>query len=168
MSALILFTFFCQALGAVVGAVTTVWGELAYQRAYKDGNIDAAERAHLHIIAHGLRFGMTLLLVASLALVVIAYVLNFTVQPGTTPSYWVLIVVALATVCVSWALSRKKISFALGSAMAFTGWWFLAYLTIGWLPPLPIGSTIGFLIVSAALFYGILQYARMLSRGRRR
>lgn len=157
------FIFFCQALGAIIGATTAVWGELAYLRARKDGRIDPAERAHLQVIAHGLRFGMTLLLVASFALIIAAYVLNAPVQPALTASYWALIFVALVIVYVSWALSRRRISFGLGSAIVFTAWWFLAYLTIGWMPPLSFGATIGFLAVATAMCYGILEYARMLA-----
>lgn len=161
---LIPFIFFCQALGAIIGATTAVWSELAYLRARKDGHIDPAERAHLHVIAHGLRFGMTLLLIASFALIIISFVLNAPVQPATTASYWALVFAALVIVYVSWALSKKKISFALGSSVIFTAWWFLTYLTIGWMPPLSFGATIGFLAVATAIFYAILEYARMLTR----
>lgn len=163
MTALISFTIFCQTLGALVGAFATVWGEFAYIRAIRDGKIDHAERAHLRAIAHGLRFGMTLLLISSLALVVIAYVLHNEVQPALTASYWVLLVLALLIVYVSWALSRKRISFALGSAIAFTAWWLLAYLILGWLPALPFISTIAFFVVATGIFYAILQYARTLA-----
>ena len=65
MTDFVTFLVFCQALGASVGAVTVIWGEFMYIRAMKDGEIDVAERAHLNIIAKGLRFGMTLLLLAS-------------------------------------------------------------------------------------------------------
>ena len=163
MTALISFTIFCQTLGALVGAFATVWGEFAYIQAIRDGKIDHAERAHLRAIAHGLRFGMTLLLISSFALVVIAYVLHNEVQPALTESYWVLLVLALLIVYVSWALSRKRISFALGSAIAFTAWWLLAYLILGWLPALPFISTIAFFVVATGIFYAILQYARTLA-----
>jgi hypothetical protein len=163
MVALISFTVFCQALGAFIGAGAAIWGELAYMRAMRDGKIDVAERAHLRIIAHGLQFGMVLLLLASFVLVVLAYLLKASTQPALTTSYWSLIVAAFVVIYVSWALSRKKISFALGSAIAFTAWWFLAYLSIGWLPGISFGATIAFLFVATAIFYGILAYARMLT-----
>ena len=163
MIAFIAFIIFCQALGALIGAFAVIWGELAYLRAMRDGRIDHAERAHLHAIAHGLRFGMTLLLLASLALIIVEYLAHAAVQPGLTPGYWMLMAFAALVVYVSWALSRGRISFALGSAIAFTGWWFLAYLTLGLLPPLSFGATIGFFVVATAIFYAILQYARMLA-----
>lgn len=164
MDTIITFIVLCQAFGAFVGAGTTIWGEFAYLRAMRDGTMDAAERAHLRIIAHGLRFGMTLLLLSSFALVVVAYVLHAQRQPAVTPDYWALMLIALVVIAVSWALSRKKISFALGSAIAFTAWWFLAYLTIGWVPGLSLGAVAGFFVVATAIFYAILSYARMLTR----
>ena len=166
MTALVIFIVFCQALGALIGAFSTIWGELAYLRAMRDGKVDHAERMHLRIIAHGLRFGMTLLLLASLALVIVEYLARAATQPAMTASYWALVVFALLIVYVSWALSRQRISFALGSAIAFTGWWFLAYLTLGWLPPLAFGATLAFFVVATAVFYAILQYARMLAGSR--
>jgi hypothetical protein len=166
MDALFTFIAFCQALGAIVGAVATVWGELAYIKAMRDGHIDRAERAHLNAIAHGLRFGMTLLLLSSLALVVAAYLSRAALQPALTPGYWTLTLLAILVIYVSWALSRGRVSFALGSAIAFTGWWFLAYLTLGLVPPLTFGATVAFFVVATAVFYAILQYARFLSRPR--
>ena len=167
MTSLVAFIIFCQALGAVVGVAATTWGELAYLRAMRDGKIDVAERAHLDAIAHGLRFGMTLLLSASFALVIVAYLAHATTQPALTASYWTLILFALLVVYVSWALSRHRLSFALGSALAFSAWWFLAYLTLGWLPPLSFGAAIAFFVIATVIFYGILQYARMLAQPRK-
>ena len=125
MAALVSFLVFCQALGASVGALTALWSEFAYVRAMRDGKIDVAERAHLDIIAKGLRFGMALLLLASLGLVIVAYVVRAIPQPALTPSYWTLIVLALLVIGVSLALSRRRISFTLGSAIVFTAWWLL-------------------------------------------
>lgn len=167
MTSLISFIVFCQALGALVGAGSTVWGEIAYIRALRDGKIDHAERAHLRAIAHGLRWGMTLLLISSFALVVIAYLSHSGAQPAVTASYWTLVTFALLIVYVSWALSRKHLSFALGSAIAFTAWWFLAYLTIGWMPVLSFGATVAFFVIATGIFYAILQYARFLAHPKR-
>ncbi len=156
-----------QALGALIGAVAAVWSELAYIRAMRDGKIDDAERRHLHGIANGLRFGMTLMLLASLALGIVAYEKHTALQPALMASYWILIILALLVIYVSWALSRRRISFALGSAVAFTGWWFLVYLTLGLLPPLSFGAAAGFFIVAAAIFYAVLEYARFLATPKR-
>ena len=163
MTAFVSFLLFCQALGASIGAVMTLWSEFAYLNAMRDEKIDVAERKHLDIIARGLRFGMTLLLLASLGLVVTAYTLHAAPQPALTPAYWVLILLALLIIGISWALSRRHVSFALGSAIIFTSWWFLSYLTLGWLSPLTFGSTVALLVVSTAVIYALLHYLRLLS-----
>ncbi|MEK7554161.1 MAG: hypothetical protein AAB517_02225 [Patescibacteria group bacterium] len=163
MTSFISFLVFCQALGASIGAVTVLWGEFAYIRAMRDGEIDIVERAHLDIIARGLRFGMTLLLLASLGLVIVAYILQATTQPALTPAYWTLIVVALVIVGVSWAISRRHFPFSLGSAIIFTSWWFLAYFTLGLLSPISFGSSVAFLIIATAVVYATISYLRFLA-----
>ena len=163
MTTLVPFLTFCQALGVFIGAFTALWSEFAYVRAMRDGKIDAAERAHLRIIGRGLRFGMSLLLLASLGLVIVAYVLHTTQQPALTADYWTVTVLTLVIISISWALSRRHISFAFGSAILFTAWWFLAYSTLGWILPLSFGASILFFIVATAIFYGILEYARFLA-----
>ena len=125
MAAFVPYLVFCQALGAFFGALMAVWSEIVYVRAMRDGKIDTAERAHLDVIAKGLRFGMTLLLLSSFALVVVDYELKLPLQPALSSSYWFSITLALLIVGVSWALSRKTITFALGSAIIFSSWWFL-------------------------------------------
>lgn len=156
------FLIFCQGLGALVGVVAVVWGEWAYFRAMRDGHIDRAERKHLDAIAHGLRWGMTLLLLATFALVIVAYVAGGP-QPGLMTDFWVLVIIALVVIYASWALSRKKLSFAMGSALAFAGWWFIAFLFLGRIPGLSFGAMVAFFVVSAVIFYYVLRYARLLS-----
>ncbi|MFA6414646.1 MAG: hypothetical protein WC217_02155 [Candidatus Paceibacterota bacterium] len=163
MDALVSLLVFCQALGALTGALSAVWGELAYVRAMRDGRLDHAEREHLAAIARGLRFGMSLILFSSLGLVVVAYLLHAAAQPALSGSYWLLIVLAILVTAASWALSRKQIPFALGSAVVFTGWWFLTFLTFGQVPVLSFGSAAAFFIVATAIFYAVLQYGRFLS-----
>jgi hypothetical protein len=166
MTALVLFLFFCQAFGAVVGALTALWSELAYIRAMRDGKIDAAERAHLRIIGNGLRFGMALLLLASLGLVIAAYAEHVAFQPALSASYWIFIALAFIIIGVSWALSKRFISSVLGSAIAFSAWWFLVYLTLGKLPVLSFGAAAAFFVVATALFYAVLALARFIARKR--
>jgi hypothetical protein len=163
MTATVSFLVFAQAFGACVGAFTAVWGEFAYMRARRDGKIDVAERAHLRIIANGLRFGMSLLLLSSFGLVVVAYMLHATLQPALTPTYWTLIALSLFVIGAAWALSRRHVSFTLGSAAVFSAWWFLVYLTLGWLPPLSFGAAVAFFAVATALFYAVLWSARRFS-----
>lgn len=163
MDTVVVLLVLFQAAGALLGAITAVWGELAYFRAVRDGKIDTAEYEHIKRIAIGLRFGMTGMLLSSLGLVVVAYLQKAYPQPATTPGYWTLVLVSLLIVSVSWALSRKRISFARGSVVIFSAWWFLAYLSLGWLPPLTFGAMTALFVVATALFYAFLHSARFLA-----
>ena len=163
MEKLIYFLVFCQAFGATVGAFSAVWSELAYLRAARDGKIDVAEERHLHIIARGLRFGMTLLLLSSLGLVIVAYIAHSAPQPALTPTYWTSVILALFIIGITWTLSTRRSSFELGSAALFAGWWFLAYLTLGQVPTVSFGSSLAVFVVATGVFYGILQYIRLLT-----
>ena len=168
MIALIFFLVFFQASGAFIGAVAALWSEVAYVLAMRDGKLDAAERAHLRTIGHGLRFGMTLLLLASFALVIVSYTLHGALQPALTASYWVFITLVLLIIAISWALARKKISFAFGSAICFTAWWFLTYLTLGLLPVLSYGAVLALFVIFVAVCYAALYYARLLALHKRK
>lgn len=163
MTALVTFLVFCQTFGASAGALISIWSEFAYIRAMRDGQLDSAEKAHLKIIASGLRFGMTIMILASFGLVVTSYVSHDAVQPALTQAYWTLLVLALIIIGISWALSRHRVQFAFGSAVIFTSWWFLAYLTLGWLSPISFGSAVALLVVATAVIYALLHYIRMLA-----
>ncbi|MDP2594160.1 MAG: hypothetical protein Q8P36_02380 [bacterium] len=160
MDALTGLLVFAQAFGALVGAIYAVHGELAYLRAARDGHIDKAERVHLDALARGLRFGMTLLLLASLGLVILAYASSTPIQPALTSGYWSFLALALLVTFLSFALSRGRISFSLGSAAVFTGWWFIVYLAFGRLPPLTLGASVALYVVATALFYVLLRFLR--------
>ena len=151
-----------QAVGAIVGALSAVWGEIAYVRARKDGAIDQAERAHLDALARGLRIGMSVVLLSSFVLVVLAYMSGELAQPALTTNYWMLMALSLLVMYVSWALSRRRITFALGSASAFAAWWFIAYLTIGFIPSMSFGAAVALYVVAVGVFYALLRYARFL------
>jgi hypothetical protein len=147
-----------QALGAVVGAVTAVWGEVAYVHALRDGILNKAERRHLEVISHGLRFGMLLLLLSSLGLVIVSYVAETSSAPAFTMSYWLFVVLVVAIIGASWALSRKRIMFSWGSAIVFSAWWVLVLLTLGQLPVNSLLSGLAFFVLALVLF-GLVLYA---------
>lgn len=128
-----------------------------------DGKIDTAERAHLNGIAKGLRFGMTLLLAASLGLVVASYTLPGALQPAQTASYWIFMTLSVLIIYLSWALSRRRVSFPLASVAVLTAWWLLAYLTLGRLP-LSFGSAVALYVVLTAVLYALLRYVRILAQ----
>jgi len=163
MTTLTLFLVFCQALGAFTGTITALWSEISYILAMRDGKLDIAERAHLRIIGNGLRYGMTLLLLASLGLVIVSYTGGEAVQPAMTASYWTLAVLTLLTIGISWALARKNIHHTLGSAAAFSAWWFLLYLTLGQLPSLSFGAAAALYVVLVVVIYGVFYFVRFLT-----
>lgn len=159
---LVVFLVVCQALGALIGAGAAVWSELSYVKAMRrDGKIDTAERAHLLVIGHGLYGGMILLLLASLGLVVVAYLEHAPSQPALSSSYWILVALVLLVITVSASLARRRAPFKLASAILFAAWWFLVYLSLGWLP-LSFGSAVMSFLIVAAVFYAVLHFARIL------
>ena len=153
-----------QAAGAVVGAGGAIFAELSYFRVMKDGVIDSAERAHLVILARSLRWGMFVVLGSSVGLVIIAFASDAPIQPALTSAYWTLMTITLAVILSSWALSRRKVSFVIGSAVAFTGWWFITLLSFAQFPPMSFGASLALYIVAVAIIGVVLAYARMLTR----
>ncbi len=156
-----------QALGATIGAVGAVAGELFYFRAIRDGRIDEAEKAHLRGIAAALRLGMLVLLVASIGLVLVEYVSGAPAQPAFTLAYWVEMILVLLIIFFSWALSRKKVPFALGSGAAFAAWWVIALMVYGQLGFTSLGSALAVYVVSTAVIAAVLAYLRMLALPKR-
>ena len=162
MASFVPFLVFCQSLGALTGALSAVWGEVSYLKAMRNGKISEAEQAHLRSIGHGLRYGMTLLLLASLGLTIAAYQSGSPLQPALTPSYWTLIALALTIVSVCNALARGKISYPLASASLYGAWWFLVYLSFGWLA-LSFGAAVMSFVIATAIFYAVLYWARLIA-----
>lgn len=157
---------FFQALGALIGSGAAVWGELAYMRAMRDGRLDRAERAHLDSIAGGLRAGMLMLLLSSLGITVGSYLNQSVTQPALTSTFWVVTLLSLLIVYTTWALSRARVSFIHGSTLVFSAWWFLTYLTFGWLPWLTFGAAIALFVVLTVIFFGLLRLIRSLAQGK--
>ena len=156
MSKFVSLLFFCQILGACIGACLAVWSQYAYIRAVRDGKINIAERAHLDVLARGLRFGMTLILISSLALVVIAYVGHTALQPASTAGYWVFMMLAFLIIGITWALSCRQVSFEIGSAVALSAWWLLAFITFGWLSA-SFGSAVALYVVLTVIVYALIR-----------
>jgi len=124
--------------------------------------MQTAERAHLSMIARGLSFGMTLFLLASLTLVILAYAQGAIVQPAQTAQYWILTTLALIIVGVTWSLSFQRISFALGSAAVFAAWWLLLFITLEKLS-FSFGAAVALYIVLVAIAYAALWLIRFFA-----
>jgi hypothetical protein len=152
-----------QAVGSVIGAGGSVLAEIFYIRAMQDGTLDAAEKAHLRMVADALRWGMLILLIGSIGLTLTSFVYDVPTQPALTHAYWTLMGLIFAVIFFSWALSRKKIGFLLGSAAIFCGWWYIALLVFGRLPALRFGEAVALYIVATALIACVLMYARFIT-----
>ena len=150
-------------LGAFIGAGIAMWGEFAYVRALRNGTAEVGGRTHMHALANALRYGMTLLLLASLGLSIVAFVIHTSVQPALTASYWIVITFALLIIVMSWVLSRRHVSFSFGSATLFSAWWLLVYLTIGRLP-FSFGTVVALYVVCTAVLYAVLQCVRFFAK----
>lgn len=164
MSALVFAFGALQAIGAVVGAGGAVFAEIFYLDAIRDGVIDAAERAHLRIIAHSLRWGMLLVLLSSICLVLLNFIYEAWPQPALTAAYWTEMALVFVIIYASWAMSKRIISFTLGSAAVFSAWWYVALLVFGKMPALSFGASLALYAVSTAILFGLLLYARMLTK----
>lgn len=162
MSTFLSIFLLLQAIGAIIGAGGAVVGELFYFRAVRDGRIDTAEREQMMVVAKALRWGMILLLISSIALVLIDFIYVVPYQPALTSVYWVEMTIALVVIIASWSLSRRKIEHWLGAAAVFTGWWFLALLTLGHMTIITYGASIGVYVVATAIMACVLGYIRSL------
>lgn len=163
MSTVLAFFVYGQVLGAALGVAAAIWGEIAYLRMMRDGKIDEAERAHLTFIARGLRYGMTIILFSSLGIVVEEYLQRAALQPALSAGYWALMMLAILVTIITWALSRKLVSFSFGSVLVFSGWWFLSFHSLGLMSQYSFGSAVALFVVATAVFYAVLQYIRFLS-----
>lgn len=162
MNSLDAFLLFCQGLGAFVGAVSAVWAEISYIRAMRNGHLDRAERVHLKVLGHGLRYGMALLLLSSLGLVITAYLQHAVMQPALTSDYWIVVTFAILIIALTWALSRNRISFALGSVAASTAWWALMYLAYQHASSVSYGDALATYVIATGILYALFFYVRFL------
>src|SRR3989338_4994025 len=121
MNTLTLLFTLMQDAGAVVGAGGTVFAELFYLRAGKDGAIDEAERAHLSTVAGALRVGMLIFLIGSVGMVIMSFAYLTPLQPALTHTYWIQAGLVFAILFFAWALSRRLVSFTVGSAGVLAG-----------------------------------------------
>lgn len=160
MSALTAFFVYTQALGALGGALAAVWGEIVYVRAVADDCVSAAERHQLNVIAASLRYGMGMMLLSSLALVIISYRSGAALQPALTGGYWLFMIISLGVVYVAKRLAEGRIAHLTGSAVLFSAWWFLAYLSFGLVPALPFGALVALYVFASVVLFGVLQYVR--------
>ncbi len=153
-------------IATLLGAGSITVAEWQYFRALMDGRIDAGERAHLNALFFSLRYALVLMVLADVVLSVALYALPGAPAITLTAPYWLEMVLTILLIGASWLRFHGRIPFWAGSAIAFTGWWYLAGLDLGFLPVAGFGSAFVGFIVSVALIAVLFRYARFLVRAR--
>ncbi len=153
-----------QLMGAVVGAASAVLAEVWYLEALRDGKVTRKENKHIAVATHGLRFGMSLVLLSSLGLLVTDYLLGGGRSAVLTPSYGALFGIIVLIFAISWTMSKRPKTFAWGSLVTFSAWWFMVYLTLGALPIDSLVAAAGIFLGTLLLLSVILHSARSFAR----
>ncbi len=151
---------FLQAAGAIVGAGGSVLSELFYYRAIRDGRVTGAEREVLDFNANTLTLAMIVLLLSTVGMAVVDFLIGSATQPAVTAPYWVEVTIVLVVIASSWGLMRRRLPHWLGFAAIFTGWWYLALLTLGQVPPASYGASLAVYVIGTAIIAGLLSYFR--------
>jgi hypothetical protein len=150
-------------LGAALGAAGATYAEIIYTKAMADGRIDRREREYFMTTYWALQWGMLTVLVTGLALVVVQFFLPASPDATLYEPLWIQNTLALIITVSAWMLGRSFISWGIGSALVFAGWWMLLILdcfrdySFSYLGLLFIYV---FLAFCSAVFWG---YARVLA-----
>ncbi len=147
-----------------VGAGSITIAEWRYFRALMDGRIDDGERAHLVALFFSLRFALVLMVLTDILLSVALFMLPGTSNITLTAPYWFGLSIATLLVGVSWLRFHGRIPFWAGSAFAFTGWWYLAGIDMGYVPIASFGSALIGFVISVGVISVIFGFMRFLVR----
>ena len=110
----------------LVGAGSITVAEWQYFRAISDGRISAGERSYLVALFFSLRFALVLVMLVDIVLGFVLYAVPGAPALSLTAPYWFEMVLVLVLIATSWLRFHGRIPFWAGSAIAFTGWWYLA------------------------------------------
>lgn len=164
MEILINSAAFVHVLGAAIGAAGITFGEIFYLKATADGRIDARERDYLHTTFFALKWGLLLTLVSGIILGMLEYAYSGAESHVLSAPWWFINTLAFVIIFSGWAMMNEKISWWLGSSLAFSGWWMLLMLD-AWQITSPEMSfsyvaLVFAYVVFAAVTAGVLSYAR--------
>ncbi len=161
----IVILVFAHIAATLVGVGSITVAEWQYFRALSDGRIDDGERAHLVALFFSLRFALTLVLLTDILLGFAIFLFPHAPELVLSTPYWFEMFIILALIIASWLRFHGRIPFWAGSAVAFTGWWYLVGMNLGYIPVESFfAAVIGF-IVSIAVISGVFGYARLLAQG---
>lgn len=164
MTTLIAIAAFVHVLGAAIGAAGITFGEVFYLKATADGRVDARERDYMHTTFFALKWGLMLILVSGIALGILEYAYVGAENHVLAAPWWFINTLAFVIIFAGWGMAREKISWALGSALAFSGWW-MVFMLDAWQITSPETSfsymaLVFTYVVFAAVTAAVLSYAR--------
>lgn len=148
--------------GAIIGAVGVTVAELLYIKATIDGRVDIRERHYIESTFFALRWGMSVLLITGFALIMCGFMFPEYNSPVLEASFWVTQTLILLVLIVGWMLARSIIVWWVGSALVFTAWWMILFLTVWELLPPSYFSLIFTYILLSFVVAGVLSYIRMI------
>ncbi len=160
----IVVLMFTHLAATIFGAGSITIAEWRYFRAISDGRIDDGERAHLVALFFSLRFALVLVLLTDVAAGFALYILPTSISLALTTTYWFEMFVIFVLVLVSWMRFHGRVPFWIGSSIAFTGWWYLVGVSLGYVPVTNFAAAVIGFFVSAIIIAGIFGYARIIAR----
>lgn len=128
MTTLISIAAFVHVLGAAIGAAGITFGEIFYLKATADGRVDARERDYLHTTFFALKWGLMLTLISGITLGILEYAYSGAENHVLSAPWWFVNTLAFVIIFAGWGMAREKISWWLGSSLAFSGWWMVLML----------------------------------------
>ena len=162
--ALIPFFAILHALGALIGTGTTTFAEIFYTKAASDGIIDHHERKYLRRMYHGLRIGMTLVLLSGIALIVLEYLVPNAPQQVMFAPFWAIQTLTLIILVLGALLSRREVTWWFASAALLAGWWMLLLLDIGFFNAWTYLKILIVYVIVSFIVGVALSYLRLLMR----
>ena len=117
-------------LGAAAGAFGSLFAEIFYAKATRDGKIDTRERDYLSITYKTLSWGMMTVLITSILLTGIGLAYPVSTITALSTALWMQITLIFVILLFAWLLSRSQVSWWVGSSVVFSGWWMFLLLDV--------------------------------------
>ncbi len=164
MITLINIAAFVHVLGAAIGAAGITFGEIFYLKATADGRVDARERDYLHTTFFALRWGLLVILLSGIVLGTLEYAYVGAENHVISAPWWFINTLAFVIIFAGWGLMKGKVSWWIGSSLAFSAWWMVLMLD-AWQITSPEASfsyvaLVFAYVVFALITAGALSYAR--------
>ncbi len=148
----------------LTGAGSITVAEWQYFRALMDGRIDEGEKAHLRALFFSLRSALILMVFTDIVLSFVLFMLPGAPAISLTAHYWFGLFIAVVLVAVSWLRFHGRIPFLAGSSIAFTGWWYLAGIDMGYVPIRNFETALLGFVISIGIISAIFWFVRSLVR----